>query len=83
MSERIWEIEAEETRKVLKIADEEIDISNMSASEVKELIKRKARELGWARVKVLVDGEEVSPEEFDEKFADAKVVEVVKADVAG
>ena len=76
----VWEVK--KTKKLL-IGGEEIDVSGMTATEVKDLILRKARERGWARIKVYIDGREVTPEEFMELFDGATTIEVYKADVAG
>jgi len=62
---------------------EEIDATEMSAEEAKNLIIQKARELGWSRFNVLVDGEPVTPAEFAEKYESARQIIVVKKDIAG
>lgn len=73
----------EAERKILIIGDMEIDVTNKTASEVKQLILEKAREKGWRRIEVLVDGVPVSPADFDNAFKNAKKIEVVKKDIAG
>ena len=81
-----WDVEettAPETKKLV-IGGEEIDVTGKTAQEVINIIKEKAREKGWTRVHVFVDGELVpSPNEFPDRYENAKIITVTKADVAG
>ena len=83
MAWNIDEMKRELERKVLRIGDTEIDVTGKTADEVKKLIVEECSKLGWSRVEVRVDGEPVPPERFAEKFATARVIEVVKKDIAG
>lgn len=78
----VWEVVP---RKVLRIEDEEIDVSSKSASEVKEMIIQKARERGWSRIEVKINDVPVTPEEFESKFNASEdiTIEVTKKDIAG
>ena len=79
---REWETEEQVLQKKLVIGSEEIDVSRMSAREVVDLIIQKAREKGWSRIIVTIDGEPVSREEFEQKFASARIITVLRKDVA-
>ena len=84
-----WDV-SPQTRVTLRIAGEVMDVSSMSSSEIKNTIIAKARELGWRRIKVAINGVEVSPTEFESKLEELKnqgvseiVIDVTKLDVAG
>lgn len=62
------------------------DSYNVVFSTCEELvgrIKEMARERGWAKIKVFLDGDPVSPAAFCSKLHDGAVVTVAKYDVAG
>ena len=84
-----WDV-SPQTRVTLRIGGETIDVSSMNPNEIKNMIINKARELGWRRIKVSINGQEVSPTEFEQKIEELKNqgipeinIDVTKLDVAG